>query len=262
MSISFAAIVPHSPVLIPKIGKENIVRLEATIGAYNQLALELEKIKPDTIIVISPHGPMQHDSFTMNLCPQFNADFENFGDFSTKMSWKGDIGLTHRIREKLETKSPLQLISEEKLDHGTSIPLFLLTQKIPETKIIPLYYSGLDIDAHFHFGKLFGDEVISRKEHIAIIASGDLSHRLADNAPAGYSPKGKKFDKKLIELLHKNKLNDLTGINHNDAVEAGECGLKSILILAGALEGIKHKPQLLSYEFPFGVGYLCMNFVL
>ena len=33
-------------------------------------------------------------------------------------------------------------------------------------------------------------------------------------------------------------------------------------ILLGILEGMKYEPQLLSYESPFGVGYLTMNFKL
>ena len=37
---------------------------------------------------------------------------------------------------------------------------------------------------------------------------------------------------------------------------AGECGLRSILILLGILSGNKIKPEVLSYEGPFGVGYL------
>jgi aromatic ring-opening dioxygenase LigB subunit len=37
---------------------------------------------------------------------------------------------------------------------------------------------------------------------------------------------------------------------------AGECGLRSIVILMGALDGLKVKPEILSYEGPFGVGYL------
>jgi len=43
--------------------------------------------------------------------------------------------------------------------------------------------------------------------------------------------------------------------------DAGECGLKSIAILLGILEGIKYEPQILSYEGPFGVGYLTAEFI-
>ena len=51
-------------------------------------------------------------------------------------------------------------------------------------------------------------------------------------------------------------------MKHDLIAEAGECGLKSIVILLGILDGINYKPRLLSYEGPFGVGYLVMQFEL
>ena len=42
--------------------------------------------------------------------------------------------------------------------------------------------------------------------------------------------------------------------------EAGECGYKSIIILLGALSLVPNfKFEILSYEGPFGVGYLVAN---
>ena len=42
--------------------------------------------------------------------------------------------------------------------------------------------------------------------------------------------------------------------------EAGECGLRSLYILFGAMEGNSIQGELLSYEGPFGVGYGVMKF--
>jgi AmmeMemoRadiSam system protein A len=41
---------------------------------------------------------------------------------------------------------------------------------------------------------------------------------------------------------------------------AGECGLRSIVIMLGALDGLDVRPEVLSYEGPFGVGYLVASF--
>ena len=105
-------------------------------------------------------------------------------------------------------------------------------------------------------------KLLSSSARIAVIASGDLSHKLSKNAPAGYSPKGKKFDKKLIDCLLKKQTHEIIKFKPELIADAGECGLKSIIILLGVLEGMKYEPQLLSYESPFGVGYLTMNFKL
>lgn len=262
MSIIFSAIVPHPPILIPTIGKENLKQLKATSDAYAKLEQDLYAAQPETIIIISPHGPAQENAFSMNLSPEFSGDFKDFGDLTTKFNLSGDIGLTHKIRETMETKAPMKLMSEASLDHGVSIPLYLLTRHLPKIKIIPLYYSGLDLNAHYNIGQMIKNELLASKSRIACLASGDLSHRLTKNAPAGYSPKGKKFDKKLIDNLLKKQTEEIVKFDHAFVADAGECGLKSIVILLGILDGIKYEPRLLSYEAPFGVGYLVMNFEL
>lgn len=262
MSLVFAAITPHPPILIPSIGKENLSQLQATAEALRKLEEIIYVSKVETILIISPHGLVQSESFSMNLAPEFNADFSEFGDFATKFTMRGDVGLAHRIREHLETAATLQLISQPKLDYGSAIPLFFLAQKLPQIKIIPLYYSGADLRSHFEFGQLLNRELIYARNRVAVIASGDLSHRLTQNAPAGYSPKAAKFDLKLIEFLQKGQTEEILRLKNKMVLEACECGLKSFAILLGILDGIKHEPQKLSYEAPFGVGYLVMNFRL
>ena len=262
MSIVFSAITPHPPILIPNIGKENISHLSATVSAFAKLKERLAASNPDTIFLISPHGTIKPETFSLNLSPEFSADFEDFGDFSTKKTWAGEVGLAHRIRESLETVAPLHLMHEGELDHGTSVPLFLLTDALPGIKVLPLYYSGLDNAAHFKIGQMIHPELQKSKTRIAIIASGDLSHRLTEDAPGGFSPKGKKFDNKLIELLQKKDPEKIINLDQSLIFEAGECGLKSILVLLGIMSRINYSPKLYSYEAPFGVGYMVMNFEL
>jgi len=262
MSLVFSAIVPHPPILIPEIGKENVQQLDKTLRAYEKLKKKLEKIKPETIIIISPHGNIQEKTFNINSFPKFMGDFEDFGNFSIKKIWKANIGLIGKISEALETKNILSLTSKEKIDHGTSIPLFKLTENLPNVKIIPISFSELSNQKHYEFGKLLKKEIINHKEKIAVIASGDLSHRLTKNTPAGYSSKGKKFDKKIIDLLLKNDITKIINMDDKLVKEANECGFRPILILLGIMHNIKHKPKLLSYEFPFGIGYMLMDFEL
>jgi len=262
MSLVFSAIVPHTPILIPRIGKENIKKLQATKQAYLKLALLLKNSRPDTILIISPHGIISQENFTLNLSPQFFGDFQKFGDFSTKFDWPGEVGLTYRIRERLETKAPIQLVSIAELDYGSSVPLYMLLENLPKTKIIPLYYSGLPNKNHYEFGQLLKKEILISKHKIAVLSSGELSHSLTKESPAGYSPQGKKFDKKIIDLILNKKNQAIAELDQNLIDEANECGLKSILILCGILKNIEYKPRLLSYEAPFGVGYMIMNFSL
>ncbi|HAM87984.1 MAG: Extradiol ring-cleavage dioxygenase, class III enzyme, subunit B [Candidatus Falkowbacteria bacterium GW2011_GWC2_38_22] len=260
MSLVFGAIVPHSPLLIPSIGKSNRDLLKATILSYKKVTERLIEKKVDTILIISPHSMVNPDIFTINLNPITSSDFKDFGDFSTKKNWPVDVGLAYKIREDLEANTPLQLVSNELLDHGTSVPLTLLSEQMAILKIIPLSSSSLSLQEHFDLGKKLQKKIINDKKNIAIIASGEMSHRLSKDAPAGYSPKAKKFDKKISTLLLERKIEDIINIDNNLLNEVGECGLRSFMVLAGIFNDINCQPKLMSYEAPFGVGYLVMDY--
>lgn len=45
-------------------------------------------------------------------------------------------------------------------------------------------------------------------------------------------------------------------MDQNLVQEAGECGYRSIVMMLGALDGYDVKSDVLSYEGPFGVGYM------
>ena len=89
----------------------------------------------------------------------------------------------------------------------------------------------------------------------AVLASGDLSHRLTRGAPAGYSPKGREFDEKIILHLRDFDPEAIVGMPGSLYEEAGECGLRPITMMLGALDGREVKSDVLSYEGPYGVGY-------
>ena len=67
MPIKLAAIVPHPPVLIPSIGKENLLQLEKTRSSYTKIGEALAEEKIETIILISSHGPADGKNFNINM---------------------------------------------------------------------------------------------------------------------------------------------------------------------------------------------------
>lgn len=260
----FAGISPHPPLLIPEIGKENLKFVDKTIKGLKELAKELYASQPETIIIISPHGPLLSDAFTLNLNQKFNINFEDFGDLHTRIELLGDIGLTHHYKEIMETEIPVILTSQENLDHGCGVPLYFLTENLDKKKIkiIPVFYSLLDFNTHYQFGRKLQEDILNDTKRIAVVASGDLSHRLTLSAPAGYSHWAKKFDETLIKKIKEKDIKGIMNLDREFIEEAGECGLRSFIILFGILNSINYKPEILSYEGPFGVGYLVVNFHL
>lgn len=262
MPLVFAAAVPHPPLLIPTIGKANTKKIGKTAKAMDELERRLYATHPEVLIVISPHGSYFSDVFTINFCTEYATDLRDFGDLSTKLVFRGDTEMTHRLRDATKRKGfPATLISEPNLDHGTSVPLYFLTRHLPQIKIIQLGFCDLDYKTHLDFGALLKEQISMSNHRIAVIASGDMSHALSTEAPAGFNRRGPLFDQKIRELLMAQNISGLLQIDRKLVEDAAECGLRSFLILLGVLQGSRYDYRELSYEDPFGVGYLTAQFV-
>ncbi len=262
--IVFSAIVPHSPILIPTIGKEHSRFVEKTRASLDLIAKELYATKPDTILLISPHGSVVADAFSINLSPQYTISFAEFGDLASTMTLTGDVGLAHHMKEKFEGTIPVVLTNQPTLDHGSSVPLYMLLHdaKGQDVKIIPLSYSLLPLEAHYQFGMKLQEDIVNETKRIAIIASGELSSRSKKESPAGYSAWAEKFDQDVIKKIQAKDFQGLLKLDPQFVEEVQECGLRSFAIFFGILNSINVKPQILSYEAPFGTGYVSALFQL
>ena len=263
MPLLNAAIVSHSPILIPEIGKLNQRILKKSVNAYQEIANELQGNDIETIIIISPHGQIQANHFTINAAPELAIDLSSFGFLGATRKFTSDFTFIDDLKNIVGTK--IQLMSSPKLDYGSSIPLHLLASTMADVKIVALSYAGnLSLEDHMMLGEQIKEVIDKSPKRTAIIASGDLSHRLKKTSPGGYSPKGAKFDSKLIEILN-NPIDTKTNILNIDSKlikDAGECGLKSITTLLGAICKQNYEPRILAYQTDLGIGYLTMDFKL
>lgn len=260
----FSAIVPHSPLLLPSIGKKNREKLKKTLAAYQKLEEDLYIAKPETVIIFSPHGTSLPEAFSINLAQNYETNLAEFGDFGTKLKFPADTMLAERLKRYIhdELDMPLTLTTDQFLDYGSAVPAALLTSHLSNVSLLPIYDSGLPLEAHFDFGHAVQEEILKNTKRVAVIASADLSHRLTDKAPGGYSPEGKKFDEAVVSCLNEGgDLKEILALEKKIA-EAKACGLKTITMLLGVLDKVNCSPELLSYEGPFGVGYMAVKFKL
>ena len=139
-------------------------------------------------------------------------------------------------------------------------------KKLGIDKKIIVISTGKNIDRtkHFDFGVALGELIEKNEKNIAIIASGDLSHRLKKKSPGGYSPKGAKFDNKIIENLSTDNqaAEQLLKMEEKLIEAAGECAYKSLIITLGILKNKNFESEILAYQNDFGVGYLSTDFKL
>ncbi len=257
----FAALTPHSPLLVPTIGRGGLKKLAKTRKAFDRLSASLKAARPDTIVIISPHGPALHNAITLNLHEAYEGDLSEFGDIGTHPRFLPDPRLAEHIRRAFRNKKvPLCLASSHTIDYGVTVPLLLLDYT---KKIVPLGGApDIDFKTHFKIGEILKEELTSSPKRIALIASSDLSHRLSSDAPAGFSPRGKEFDAALQESLETKNVSRLLALSPELVREASPCGFPEILMFLGALADALYEPRTLAYEAPFGIGYLTMELAL
>ena len=257
--LNFIGVVPFSPAIIPEINKSNFLLTKKTVAGLEKLADELARTKPDTVVFVSPRGPMRYDKFTINIEKNLLGSFNKFGikDYED-YSYSGNYTLAKEILRTLRKQDfPIEAIQESEIDYGTLVPLSFFTKKFKKKpKIINITFSSLSWRLHFQLGKILKEFFAKTEENVAFIVNGDLSQRLSDKSPERYSPYGIKFDQTLIRLLKNSETEKILKLNPDFCQEAGELGLRSIIIALGLMHKTRHKFFQISYESPFGGGYL------
>jgi len=263
MSLNFASIVPHPPIIIPGIGaKEDLEKVSKTVIAMRKLAQKFKDAEIDTLVVISPHSLIYPDRFNICGMKKLFGTFATFGAPDMMMEFNNDFDFAVELDTAAKKSGVETLLYNNdgeffELDHGLMVPLYYLTQNQESSlKIVPLAYAGLPRADHFAFGQLIRDIAKKYKGRVGILASGDLSHQLIQSGA------GRDFDKKLVTDIEIGDVKTILYYDEDFTENAGECGYRSILILLGVLDGSKAKPKILSYEGPFGVGYLVANYQL
>ena len=228
-----------------------------------ELTGQLAQTRPEIIIVISPHGTAHYDAMGVVTTKSLRGDLRSWGANNLNFRFNSNPDFTEALQEEAHKANiPIKPIGERgyNLDHGVLVPFYFLNRKVRNVPLVPLTFCWLPLAIHYDFGKLIATVAQQRNKRVAIVASGDLSHRLIPEAPAGYDPQGQVFDNKIQDAVAALDTDSILNMDQELIEQAGECGLRSITILMGALEGSQVRPEVLSYEGPFGVGYMVASF--
>lgn len=261
MPIIKTYMVPHPPLIIPEIGKGGEIEIKKTTESYEIVAKEISEIKPDTIIISSPHTIMYGDYFHITNANKVSGDFSNFNASNISFEEEQDIELIEEI-ENISNKYnfPAGRTKDIELDHGTMIPLYFIRKYYKEGKIIVLGPSGLPLIDNYMMGIIIKEAVNNLNKKVVYIASGDLSHKLQTYGPYGFSEEGVEYDKRIMEVCSNTNFNELLNFEESFLDKASECGHRSFTIMAGTLDGLNVKSKYLSHEDITGVGYGIITF--
>jgi len=263
MPVVYGVILPHPPILVPQIGGGRIKEAEKSRKAYLEAARRLKAIEKeyDTIVVITPHGEVGQSAVHSYTSHVFEGHFGYFNSPKPVFKFKGDPELGNAVvKEAHKMSVNAAPIAESFLDHGALVPLSYFVDAGIKKPILPIAIALTGLRDLFSFGRVLQEasENIGRK--IVVVASADMSHKLAPDAPGGYDPQGIKFDEKLVSLVKDLDVEGILDFDKDLAERAGQDALWSIAILLGSLDGLKVEHEVLSYEGPFGVGYMIATF--
>lgn len=257
MSIVAAFAVPHPPLIIPGVGSGKD-EISATIAAYDEVGRRVAELAPDTVVISSPHSVMYADYIHMSPGRGAQGDFSMFGAPQARYEAVYDQDFVRALAGACRQEGLSAGCEGERdptLDHGIMIPLHFIQRHTKDFQVVRMGISGLSPADHYRMGMLVQRVAHELGRRVVYVASGDLSHKLLESGPYGFAPEGPKFDEIVTHAFSTGDLLPLLTMDRGFAERAAECGLRSFQIMAGALDRTAIKPELLSYEGPFGVGY-------
>ena len=253
-----AYIVPHPPILVKEIGKGEEERIAKTRSAYQRIAKEIKEQRPDTLIVFSPHAPSYYDYISISSGESAYGDFEAFRAPRIEFHETYDVNLASQVAQeahKAGIPAGLKGDNPSILDHGTMVPLYFIEQEYTQFQLVRIAVSGLDRVVQQKFGRCIANVLKQNQSRVIVIASGDLSHKLKDDGPYGFTKEGPIFDEELISIIKRNDYDALMQMDEIITEKSAQCGFPSLLMLSGVLSGYAYRSSFLSYENTFGVGY-------
>lgn len=261
MPVVCAVMVPHPPIIIPDIGRGEERKISATIAAYNAAAKFIRGAQPETLVISTPHSTFYADRFHISPGESARGSFAAFRAPGVKFTVDYDTEFVAALCDAArQSELPVDNFDgyDTMLDHGTMVPLWFISKaywpgKLP--RIVRIGLSGRSLADHYRLGMLITAASDKLGRRIAVVASGDLSHRLKDDGPYGYTPEGPQYDDRIMNVMEKADFGELLEFGDDFCYAAGECGHRSFTIMAGALDRRSVKAERLSYEGPFGVGY-------
>ncbi len=250
---------PHAPILVPEVGGSEIERVRSTAESLAMLSREIEKISPETVVVVSPPHlrVISREGFSIKAGKRVYGSLARFGASAAKVDAKTDTEIISLIEKHASARNfkIVRDLSEREDDWGLLVPLCLVAPS--SYRLVSITASPyLSLRDHRELGITIRNAIEESSISCVFIGSGDMSHRLTPNAPSGYSPRGKEFDEMIVRIFKSGRLTDAIGVDPALREDAGEDCLWTISVLAGICADQDFDTAVLSYEGPFGVGYM------
>lgn len=259
----FACIAPHGGEIIPELGGTKPERMRLTRDSMMKLGNKMHDAKPDTIIVLTPHGTRIDGYFSVsNSEKMYGFVEENDGFYELERYVDRDLALAI-TKEAKEQNIPIASINYGTaagpisclpLDWGAIVPLSFM----PDVPIVVINPSrDLSFETHIKLGQMMNQVVQKSNKRVALIASCDWAHAHDERGPYGFDPAAALLDEEVVGFIRSNELEKMAEFDPEYIDAAKPDGIWQTLILAGAIPKEARNIHLYSYEVPTYFGLIC-----
>lgn len=267
MSLIYSCIAPHGGSIIEELAGEELELFRPTREAMEKLGEKVKDKKPDTIIILTPHGLRVRDNVCIYTSENCRGSLsENGGTVSA--DFKCDRELAEKIlTEAKERKIPIVGVnygtasgeaSNIEMDWGTLIPLWYMGARDEKKPEIVVIGPSREIPPGqlLELGKVVAEASQASDKKVVLVASADQAHAHDPNGIYGFHPAAVQYDQAIIDIVMNNHFEKLMEFDMNFVESAKPDSLWQMVILYGAMHIVPMKPQFLSYQAPTYFGML------
>jgi aromatic ring-opening dioxygenase LigB subunit len=241
-----------------------------TRSAMEELALRFQLARPQSTLVLTPHGVHVSRAMAVVTAAWLDGQLEDSAN-PVRLRCPVDRQLAETILQSLESRGvpavgvsfggndPTESVMP--MDWGLLVPLWFMGGRhdppLPVVAVSPA--RDLTCEAHLEAGRAIYDAIAASNRRVAIVASADHGHAHSAEGPYGFDPAAAAFDKRVIEILEAGELAPVSTIPGGLVDSARADSWWQMVMLEGAL-GKGWRARLLSYEAPTYFGMLCADF--
>ncbi len=275
MPLVYACIAPHGSEAIAKLaGKSTVRKFQKTREGLRMLAKDVRKVRPDTIVIASPHNLKLWRKISVvtaeNSTGTLQASPRDKRSVSLKVKCDAEFAMD-LLQRATERNLPViganygtseGVTSDMPMDWGTLVPLwFIVPECAPKPKVVIVTPSReIPLSQNFQFGRVIRELSERKAKRIVFVASADQAHRHKKSGPYGFSKAAKEYDRLVVDAIQKNQIGSIMRLKPKFVEAARPDSLWQMTMLAGVVDGVKMNTMILSYQVPTYFGMICASF--
>ncbi len=281
MPVVFGCIAPHGFPIIPDLSDDAEGAL-ATRAAMHELGRRCAAAQPDVLVVAGPHGVRVNGAICLADVAR-GAGTLHWQGRTVEMNVPVDGELTDAVAAAARPRGvPIAMAgfagnrrfqSVMPLDWGVITPLWFLghdrnligkgdvladppDEDVGPPAVIVTPSRSLPRATMVEFGRAVVDAAEADGRRVGFVASCDWAHTHREDGPYGFHPAAAEVDAEVVAAVQDGDLQRLTGLDQQAVENAAIDGLWQTLMLAGVLDAVPMRGELLSYEAPSYYGML------